>query len=107
MSAGTESARESSGGVDAARKSSDDWRVRLEVILKEILAAKDLEFNAERPLRDQGFDSADTLTLLSEVESQFNLTLDDTDVDTSNFIDIQSVAALLIRKLGEAPPKLR
>jgi hypothetical protein len=82
----------------STHRPDDIVRAKLHAMLSTILEGKGLVFVHERPLRDQGFDSLDTIVLLSGLESSFALNIEDADLVDAHFQDLDSLTCFVTRK---------
>jgi acyl carrier protein len=70
----------------------------LNALLYGVFETKGCRFDPAIPLREQDFDSLDTVAFLSELERCFDITLDDDDLTDANFRDLASLVRLICRK---------
>jgi hypothetical protein len=70
----------------------------LHALLSNMLKAKGFAFRPDKPLRDQ-LDSLEMFVLLAELETTFDIDIEETDVVDANFRTIDTLATFVTRKL--------
>lgn len=70
---------------------------RLVALVRSVLPDPSLEVDADTDLYDVGLDSAGILTLVTLLEDEFDLELDDESITRDRFASLGAIAALLPR----------
>jgi acyl carrier protein len=74
------------------------------VALKPQLAQVPIEEDAPLLEEGLGLDSIALMELIGQVESRFDLQLDETDLRLSNFANLTALARLVLARLGAGEP---
>ena len=69
----------------------------LVALVRSVLPDPSLEINADTDLYDVGLDSAGILTLVTLLEDEFDLELDDESITRDGFASLGAIATLLPR----------
>lgn len=76
---------------------TDDVESRLTALVRSVLPEASLEVAADTDLYGAGLDSAGILTLVSLLEDEFDIELDDDVITRSRFATVSAIAGLLRR----------
>ncbi len=76
---------------------TDDVEMRLAVLVRSVLPDASLELTANTDLYGAGLDSAGILTLVSLLEDEFDVELDDDAISRARFASLTAIADLFPR----------